>query len=237
MKEVIDQQRQEYVKKLFSMIATDYDRLNNIISFYLHHRWRRLAIEKADLKETDYVLDLGVGTGDFAIEATRMTKNGKVIGIDFCHEMLEIGQKKIKKLGLEHRIELKECPALPIPFKDETFDCVIMGFLLRHVEIPQIFEEIFRILKPCGRVVALETGQPRYLIINKVHYLYFYKILPLLGKLFHGDSIPYKYLPESMEKYLPTQQELKKIMEKQGFKKVGCFDILFGAATIYLGFK
>lgn len=191
----------------------------------------------AGLREDDYLLDLGTGTADMAIEAAKQAKKARIVGLDFSQEMLSQAREKIKRLGLEQRIELREGEVLPIPFDDKVFDCVTMGFLLRHINISLLLEEIMRVLKTDGRVVILDAGWPQNPLIKGIHYLYLYKLMPWLGRIFHGDIAPYRYLPESMDQYLPTALELKGMMSQKGFKGVEYLELLFGAAVVHMGIK
>lgn len=232
---ILEDTKQHYVKKLFSNLAGDYDRLNNIISFGLHHKWRKFAISKAQLISTSRVLDLCTGTADFAIIAAKENNHVKVIGIDFCDEMLEIGRGKIKREGLQDRIELKNQDISHFP--NDTFDVVTIGFGLRHLNINEIFKEINRVLKPDGRLITLEVAKPNDLVIKRLHKIYFYHLLPLLGKIFHGDKEPYSYLPKSLDLYLPNKEHLKELMENAGFVKVEYFNLCFGCVVVHLGVK
>jgi demethylmenaquinone methyltransferase/2-methoxy-6-polyprenyl-1,4-benzoquinol methylase len=233
----IKDKKQSYIKRLFSNIANDYDRLNQIISLGLHHKWRKFAISKAQLIPTSIILDLCTGTGDFAIAAAKENDRVKVIGVDFCDEMLKIAENKIKKNALQDRIELKKQDISSISFRDNTFDVVTIGFGLRHIDIYEVFKEINRVLKPYGRLITLDAGRPNGLIIKRLHKIYFYYILPLLGKIFHGDKEPYNYLSKSLDLYLPDKKHLKELMEKAGFVNVEYFDLCFGCAVVHLGFK
>lgn len=233
-----EDKRPDYVKRLFSNIANDYDRLNQIISFGLHHKWRKFAISKAQLTPTSLILDLCTGTADFAICAAKENNQVKVIGIDFCDKMLEIGKQKIERNGLKDRIELKKQDISSILlFQDNTFDIVTIGFGLRHINIYDTFKEINRVLKPNGRLITLDAGKPNGLIIKMLHRIYFYYILPSLGKIFHGDKEPYNYLPKSVDLYLPDKEQLKGLMKKAGFVNVEYFDLFFGCAVVHLGVK
>ncbi|MFH1562803.1 MAG: ubiquinone/menaquinone biosynthesis methyltransferase [Nitrospirota bacterium] len=229
--------REHYVQRLFSDIAHNYDRLNGIISLGLHHRWRKFAVSKAQLFPGSLILDLCTGTADFAICAAKEGKGIRVVGIDFCDEMLEIGKGKIKKFGLEDRVELKKQEIASLSFNNDTFDVVTIGFGLRHLNIGEIFKEINRVLKPKGRLITLDAAKPKSLVMKAGHRIYFYYVLPLLGRIFHGDKEPYGYLPKSLDLYLPDQQGLKELMEKAGFVDVQYFNLLFGAAAVHLGFK
>lgn len=229
----LEDTRQHYVQRLFSNIAYDYDRLNQIISFGLHHQWRKFAIAKAQLTPTSVILDLCTGTADFAICAAKESEKGRVIGIDFCDEMLEIGQKKIKQNGLYNRIELQRQDISSISFQNDTFDVITIGFGLRHLNIDEIFKESYRVLKPKGRLVTLDAAKPKALLPN----IYFYHLIPLLGKIFHGDKEPYSYLPKSLDLYLPDQKHLKELMKEAGFVNVEYFNLCCGVIAVHLGFK
>jgi len=233
----VEERRQDYVKRLFSNIADDYDRLNGIISFGLHHQWRKFALSKAQLTSSSMVLDLCSGTADFAICAAKENNQLKVIGIDFCEAMLKIGREKVRREGLEERIDLKKQDVSSLHFPDDTFDVVTIGFGLRHLNINETFKEINRVLKPGGRLITLDTAKPKGLVMKRLHKIYFYYLLPLLGKIFHGDKEPYSYLPKSLDLYLPDKEQLKKLMEEAGFVKVEYFNLCLGCVALHLGFK
>ncbi len=233
----LENTREQYVQRLFSNIAHNYDRLNGIISLGFHHRWRKFAISKAQLISGNLILDLCTGTADMAICAAKANEGIRVIGLDFCDEMFEIGKRKIKKIGLSDRIELKKQEVSALPFQENTFDVVTIGFGLRHLNIGEIFKEIKRVLKPKGRLITLDAAKPNGLVMKLFHQVYFYHILPLLGRMFHGEKEPYRYLPKSLDLYLPDQQGLKNLMEETGFVNVQYFNLTGGVAAVHLGFK
>ncbi|MBU0567945.1 bifunctional demethylmenaquinone methyltransferase/2-methoxy-6-polyprenyl-1,4-benzoquinol methylase UbiE [bacterium] len=228
--------RSAHIQGLFARIAKDYDRLNSIISLGLHHSWRRKTIKEMGALKGKHILDLCTGTGDLAILAAK--KGAKVVGVDFCEEMLAIGREKIEKAGLSSSVELKACSIPPLPFGDEIFDCLTCGFGLRHLPIKkETFEELLRVLKPNGKMVILEVGRPRQRIFKGMHHLYFYHLMPYLGKIFARDSEPYQYLGESTDLYLPQKEEVLCLMEEAGFAHLKVIDLSFGAAAIYVGAK
>ncbi|MDI6792984.1 MAG: ubiquinone/menaquinone biosynthesis methyltransferase [bacterium] len=229
--------RQDYVQKLFSNLAPDYDRLNSIISLNQHHRWRNFAVRKAKLPDEALMLDICTGTADLAIEAAKQSAKINVVGLDFCQEMLDLGRKKVVELGCQSQVELREAEVSDLPFSDNTFDAVTMGFGLRHVRIPDIFLEVRRVLKPGGRFVTLDTGRPERLIPRLLHRLYFYHLMPFLGRIFHGDKKPFCYLPASLDIYLPSQAVLAEMMRQAGFRQVEYFNLLLGAAAVHVAVK
>ncbi|MBU1487488.1 bifunctional demethylmenaquinone methyltransferase/2-methoxy-6-polyprenyl-1,4-benzoquinol methylase UbiE [bacterium] len=228
--------RSAHIQGLFARIAKDYDRLNSIISLGLHHSWRRRTIKEMGALKGRRILDLCTGTGDLAILAAK--EGAKVVGVDFCEEMLAIGREKIEKAGLRDRVKFKMCSIPPLPFGDKTFDCLTCGFGLRHLPMKkETFEELLRVLRPNGRMAILEVGRPGQRIFKGMHHLYFYHLMPYLGKIFAGDSEPYRYLGESTDLYLPQKEELLGLMEKAGFAHPKVIDLTFGAAAIYVGAK
>lgn len=228
--------RSVHIQGLFARIAKDYDHLNSIITLSLHHSWRIRAIKEIGPLKGRHILDLCTGTGDMAILAAK--GGGKVVGVDFCEEMLAIGREKAGKAGLSTDLELKACSIPPLPFDDEIFDCLICGFGLRYLPINrETFEELLRVLKPNGKMTILEVGRPKQRIFKAVHHIYFYHMVPYLGKIFAKDSEPYRYLGESTNLYLPRKEELLNLMEKAGFAHLKVIDLTFGAASIYRGEK
>lgn len=225
--------RSTFIHGLFDRIAKDYDRLNSIISLGLHHRWRKRAI--AEIRGS-HILDLCTGTGDLAILAAK--KGAKVIGIDFCEEMLAIAKEKVGLANLKDKIEFKLGHIPPLPFDDESFDCLICGFGLRHLPIKKkTFGELLRVIKLGGRMIILEVGRPKKRIFKEIHHLYFYHLMPYLGGIFAGWSKPYHYLKESTDLYLPSQEKLLDLMQKSGFSHLKVINLTFGAISIYVGEK
>jgi demethylmenaquinone methyltransferase/2-methoxy-6-polyprenyl-1,4-benzoquinol methylase len=229
--------RRLYVKNLFKRIANDYDRLNSIISLCLHQLWRRKVLSFVGLKRDSYILDVCTGTADFAIQAARIATDGKVMGIDFCKEMLEVGRRKVERFGLSGRVELMFGEASSLPFNDNTFDCITMGFGLRHVDIRKALQEMLRVARPGAKVVTLDVSRPRNRILKTLHYLYFYKMMPMIGQLLSGHREPYSYLPISLDRFLPSQEKLMKIMEDVGLRDVRYFELSGGVVAVHVGMK
>lgn len=220
------------IKQMFNNIAKNYDKLNNIMTFNQQLNIKKRAIANVSLQPNFKVLDVCTGTGDIAIYiAQNIIKEGKVIGVDFSENMLEIAKTKAK--GTEN-IEFQLGDALNLPFEDGEFDACFISFGLRNLtDLKAGLSEIKRVTKKGGTVVNIDTGKPKGLI-KIIHGIFFFKIIPIIGKLFNGNSAPYKYLPQSTQNF-PSADELVEIFEELGLNNVKKFDFLFGAISQQLG--
>jgi demethylmenaquinone methyltransferase/2-methoxy-6-polyprenyl-1,4-benzoquinol methylase len=220
-----------HVQRLFSSVAPTYDLLNAVLSFGLHRRWRKRAAEECRLQPGGIGLDVATGTGDFALELRRRVgPMGRIVGADFCEPMLRIGQKKVGGQAL-----LLQGDALSLPFPDHAFDAATMGFGLRNVaDIQQTLNEMARVVRPGGRVVQLELAKPRHPLFRSIYYLYFQRLLPMIGKLIHGRRENYAYLPASLQEF-PSREEIVRKMERAGLTDVTVQDLTFGIVTVFAG--
>jgi len=224
--------KDDKIKLMFDGIAQNYDKLNNIIS--LNRQWsvKKKAIDNIALNPDFKVLDICTGTGDIAIYIGKnVVKQGKVIGIDFSENMLSIAKNKAS--GTEN-IEFVFGDALNLPFEDGEFDACFISFGLRNLtDLKKGLSEMKRVTKKGGLVVNIDTGKPKG-IVKFFFELYFFNIVPILGKLFGGKASPYKYLPESTKNF-PSGDELVNIFEEIGLKNVKKFDFLFGTISQQVG--
>jgi demethylmenaquinone methyltransferase/2-methoxy-6-polyprenyl-1,4-benzoquinol methylase len=230
--------KEEYVHQIFSSIAGKYDWMNTIMTFNLDSRWRRFTVEQANLSEGSVGLDVCCGTGKLCIEqAQKVGQTGKVIGLDFCENMLKVAEKNLANHPLRSRIELVQGNAIDLPFEDNTFDCATIGFALRNVpDITKTIEEMMRVVKPGGRVVSLELAKPSAPVFKQLYWFYFKKFVPLLGKFRVGVEGPYSYLPYSV-KIFPHQQEIKELFSQIGLKDVACHELSGGIVAVHIGTK
>jgi demethylmenaquinone methyltransferase/2-methoxy-6-polyprenyl-1,4-benzoquinol methylase len=228
--------KRDRIRRMFGRVARGYDRLNGILSMGMHHRWRRFAVRECALPPSGArVLDVAVGTGDFAIEAAGAL--GTAVGVDPCEPMLQEGRAKLARLGLSQRIRLVagEAEALPVP--SEAFDGATIGFGLRNVtDIDATFAEMARAVRPGRRVVALEIARPRNPLIRAGFYLYFYRLSPLLARLLGGDAQAYQYLPNSLTTF-KTREELCDSMRRAGLTDVHYHDLNGGTVCVHVGTK
>lgn len=220
------------IQKMFDNIAKNYDKLNNIISLNMHLSVKKQAIKNVALKSDFKILDVCTGTGDIAIYiAKNIVLKGEAIGVDFSQNMLEIARQKAKNIP---NLSFINADALNLPFNDGEFDACFISFGLRNLsDLKKGLKEMKRVTKQGGFVVNIDTGKPKG--ITKIFFdLFFFGLVPLLGKIFNKDASPYKYLPQSTKNF-PSPDELVKIFESEGFKNVQKHDFLFGAISQQIG--
>jgi len=228
--------KKEQVTKMFDTISGEYDGLNRVISFGIDVKWRKKVVTIVKETNPKSILDIATGTGDLAI-ALAKTNAEKIVGLDISSGMLDIGKEKIKKGGLESKIEMVLGDSESIPFKDNTFDAITVAFGVRNFEVLENgLKEIYRVLKPNGCFVILETSVPDKTPYKQGYKFYTKNILPLIGRLFSKDKNAYKYLCESASVF-PYGEALNNILRKIGFINVEDFPQTFGVATIYKSSK
>jgi len=228
--------KKEQVAEMFDNIAPTYDFLNHLLSMGIDKMWRKKTIKMiADIKPK-MMLDVATGTGDFAIAALKL-KPEKVIGVDISKEMLAVGQQKIKKNGYDNVIELQLGDSENLQFESNTFDAVTVAYGVRNFEnLEKGLAEIFRVLKPTGKLAVLEFSRPDNFPIKQLFNFYFKNILPFFGRLVSKDTRAYDYLPESVQVF-PDGQDFVDILDKTGFKATKCTRLSFGISSIYIGVK
>jgi demethylmenaquinone methyltransferase/2-methoxy-6-polyprenyl-1,4-benzoquinol methylase len=227
----------ERIQEMFGAIAPRYDFLNRLLSLGIDRRWRRFAVKQVRYGIPGTILDVATGTGDVALElAARTPDTIRIVGIDFCREMVELGREKVRKSPYAGRITLEVAPCEAMPFPQATFDSVTIAFGIRNVvDRLQGLREMLRVLKPGGRVVVLEFSSPRSKLFKAIYYFYFLKILPAIGGLFSKQSA-YQYLPDSVLEF-PSQEEFKGLMAAVGFTNLVHYNLTGGIATVYVGEK
>ncbi len=226
------------IQAMFSSIAPRYDLLNRLLSFGRDRYWRRFAVSQLPVLEAGMFLDVATGTGDIAIEiAKQHTPDTKVIGIDFSDQMLELGRKKIIKMGYQEQIDLRFGDVTSLPFEDKTFDATIIAFGIRNVvDYRRGIYEMTRVVKDGGKVVILEFTNSQNRFLKWPYYIYFTKVLPIIGEIISGRKGAYKYLPNSVLDF-PDSEELKKTMEEIGLQEVKYYNLTFGITTVHVGTK
>ncbi|MCL6453840.1 MAG: demethylmenaquinone methyltransferase [Alicyclobacillus sp.] len=229
-----------HVKSVFSQIAERYDVMNSVLSFYQHKLWRRFAMRQMRLQAGDTALDVACGTGDWTLSlAQTVGADGRVTGIDFCAPMLEVAKRKLGDRGLLRggRVRLLEGDAMNLPFADATFDAATIGFALRNVpDIRTVLKEMTRVVRPGGQVVSLELSKPEGRLFRSVYYLYFNRILPLVGALAVGKRAPYAWLPESLVDF-PNRLGLEQLFQEAGLVNVRSWPLTGGIAALHIGYK
>lgn len=228
--------KKEQVARMFDNISGNYDFLNHFLSLGIDKGWRKKAIGLLKAHSPKTILDVATGTGDFAIQALDL-KPEKVIGVDISEGMLEVGRKKMTSRGLSNIIELKSGDSENLPFSDNNFDAVTVGFGVRNFEnLEKGLSEILRVMKPGALLVILEFSRPTSFPFKQVYNLYFKSILPKIGRWVSRDKAAYTYLPESVEAF-PDGNDFIKILSKTGFKNTTCKSLTFGISSIYTAQK
>ncbi len=229
--------KEAYVEGLFSSIAPRYDLINTVISLARHKAWRRFAVSRSGLAAGGWALDVCCGTGDFAFELARAVgQTGRVVGTDFSLPMLDLARSKGNRLGLG-QVEFEEANVCALPYDDDTFDCVTVGFGLRNVDdLDRAITEMVRVTKPGGRVICLEIGRINFPILTLVWRAYFEVLAPLAARLFRGRREAYEYLPKSVGEFL-SPAELSQEFAVHGLVNVACHDLTLGAVCVHVGTK
>ncbi|WP_370097089.1 bifunctional demethylmenaquinone methyltransferase/2-methoxy-6-polyprenyl-1,4-benzoquinol methylase UbiE [Xanthomarina gelatinilytica] len=228
--------KKEQVTKMFDTISKEYDGLNRVISFGIDIKWRKKAVQLVADTNPNIILDIATGTGDLAINLAE-TNAEKIIGLDISEGMLNVGKEKILNKSLQDRIEMVVGDSENLPFEDNTFDAITLGFGIRNFEtLEKGLAEILRVLKPGGIFVILETSVPTKTPFKQGYNLYTKNIMPLIGKLFSKDRSAYKYLSDSASVF-PYGETLNNILREIGFINVVNRPQTFGVATIYTSSK
>ena len=228
--------KKEQVARMFDSISGNYDFLNHFLSLGIDIRWRRKAVKLLAPGKPKLILDVATGTGDFAVETLKLNPD-KVIGIDISEGMLEVGRKKMKDRGYDSRIELLSGDSENLPFEENKFDAVVVGFGVRNFEnLEKGLAEMYRVLKPGGRMVVLEFSKPTMFPFKQLFNFYFNFILPKIGKLISRDPAAYTYLPESVQAF-PDGDSFVRILNRFGFKDTLCKPLTLGISSLYTGIK
>jgi demethylmenaquinone methyltransferase/2-methoxy-6-polyprenyl-1,4-benzoquinol methylase len=231
------QSKKEQVADMFDNIAYRYDFLNRFLSAGLDIRWRKKALGYLKELRPGKILDVATGTGDVAIMASGLLKPVAITGIDISEGMLEIGRKKVQKLGLENTIELLKGDSETINFDDNSFDAVTVAFGVRNFQnLEKGLSEILRVLKPGGKLVVLEFSQPKMPFVKTFYNLYMKIVTPNMGKLFSKNRNAYQYLDASIKKF-PEGENFKHILENLGYINLQYKPLSAGICSIYCGTK
>lgn len=219
---------------MFASIAQSYDRANQVLSLGLHHRWRAAAVRRSGVRPGDRVVDCATGTGDLAIAFRRVTGDGgTVVGVDFCAEILALAPGKAARAGADVRFEVAD--VLGLPFPDGAFDVASIAFGIRNVDDPaRGLAEMARVVRPGGRVVVLEFGQPGGTLFGPVFRWYSRHVIPRVGGLLSGDRAAYEYLDRTASGF-PSGGRFVALLEGVGaFRSVTAHPLTGGVAYVYV---
>jgi demethylmenaquinone methyltransferase / 2-methoxy-6-polyprenyl-1,4-benzoquinol methylase len=248
--------KRDRVRRMFAAIAPSYDLNNRLHSLWQDQRWRRKAVELANLKPTDVVVDVACGTGEFTLEFVRQLLDlnhtpGRVewpppfwvAGVDYTFEMLPLARAKSSFLptapqSLENVPVYLNGDAQALPLPDACCDVVSIAFGIRNVQDPAAaLREFRRVLRPGGRAIVLEFSLPTNRVLRAMYNFYFRQILPRTATLISGDKTgAYKYLPESVNTFI-TRDRMVQMMRDAGFENVEQFPMTFGVCVCYRGVR
>ena len=223
--------RKASIRKMFAEIAPSYDKANTLLSLGMHHLWKNKLLKLSPLEEGEAVLDCATGTGDIAIDLKKkLGSTSKVVGVDFCPEMLDRAQMKAKKKNLDIHFQLADMGEMP--FLSKEFQVSTLSFGLRNAENPdKVLKEIARVTQ--YYVMILEFGQIEALGLRGIYNFYSQKILPLMGGFISGQPQAYQYLNDSSQVFPCGSALCSQIMDTGLYKKVDFWPLSWGVAYIY----
>ena len=222
---------------MFDKIAFRYDFLNRFLSAGIDKGWRKKAIKQLISLKPKHILDVATGTGDFAITSYNLLHPEKITGIDISEGMLEVGRKKLQKLNLEDKVELVNGDSEAIFYGDDSFDAVTVAFGVRNFQdLEQGLREIYRVLKPGGKLVVLECTKPSLPIIRNLYNIYMKYVTPNVGKLISKNNDAYQYLNNSVQKF-PEKDKFIHILNQLNYRHAFYKTLSLGICTIYCGEK
>lgn len=226
------------VSAIFSKVATKYDVMNDLMSFGLHRLWKRFAVSLTNARSGHIVLDLAAGTGDLArLLSKKVGENGRVILADYNDAMLQQGRASLLNDGIFRNLNFVQADAENLPFAENSFDCICIGFGLRNVtRIKVALASMFHTLKPGGSLLILEFSKPVISWLQYLYDLYSFNVVPQIGAWVADDKESYQYLVESIRMH-PDQEVLKSWMQTVGFEGCEYFNLSGGIVSIHRGYK
>jgi demethylmenaquinone methyltransferase/2-methoxy-6-polyprenyl-1,4-benzoquinol methylase len=237
------EQRAEKVHALFATIARRYDLINDVQSFGMHRRWKRRLVALANVKPGDRALDICCGTGDIAFALA--AQGAEVVGLDFTEQMLAVAASKVHSLksnvhspqSTAHSPQFVRGDAMKLPFPDDSFDAVTVGYGLRNlVSWETGLNEMIRVARPGGHIVVLDFGKPDHALWRTIYFGYLRLCVPVFGLLFAGRADAYAYILESLKHY-PAQRGVEANMREHGMKNVRVVNLIGGAMSFNYGEK
>lgn len=227
-------ERSRYVQDMFTRIAHRYDLMNRLMTFGQDIRWRQIVVRYAALPPNGKLLDLGAGTGDLAWDALHQQPDCRAYCADFTLEMMRVGKARRGNHQNSHsRLNWNAADAHMLPYPDNTFDAVVSGFLLRNVSnLAQSLGEQFRVLKPGGKFVSLDTSPPPNSLLAPLVRFHMHRIIPVLGVMVAGHADAYTYLPDSTEGFLEPERLAARLFSA-GFTDIRFRRLMFGSVAIH----
>ena len=235
---VPEEEKYQWVLRHFNSVARQYDFMNTLLSFGIHYLWKHIAVQMMNLQPGEQVLDVCGGTGDLSILSYRKVgPSGRVTLFDINRAMIESGRNKTSNARIRQKIEYVQGNAENLAFPDNCYDAVMVGFGIRNVtHMERGFTEMYRILKPGGRMMCLEFSKPTNAVFRWLYDNYSFYIMPLLGQILAGSRQAYTHLPESIRLF-PLPDELALILERIGYTDVNYRCLTNGIAVVHLANK
>jgi demethylmenaquinone methyltransferase/2-methoxy-6-polyprenyl-1,4-benzoquinol methylase len=226
------------VRAVFASVADRYDVMNDLMSFGVHRLWKRFVLSLTGLKPGQHALDVAGGTGDLALGLLRQVgKDGRVVLSDINPKMLELGRDRLLDAGFVGNAECLVADAERLPFGDNSFDCITIGFGLRNVtDKAAALASMYRVLKPGGQLLVLEFSTPVAPGLKPLYDAYSFNVLPILGRLVAEDAASYRYLAESIRMH-PNQEALLEMLRSAGFAQARYHNLTGGIVAVHRGYK
>ena len=235
--EVDELDKKKFVGDVFTSVAKNYDVMNDAMSFGMHRLWKKILVELASIGEEDFILDIASGTGDISKLISKEYPNTNIFMSDINYEMLDEGRNRAIDESFSRNCHFCQLSGEELPFKDNTFDVITVGFGLRNFTNKERgLKEMKRCLKKNGKLLVLEFSKPINPVFSKIYDWYSFNILPKLGSLLANDSDSYQYLAESIRMH-PDQDKLKNMMQTSGLSNCKFFNLLNGIVAIHIGYN
>ena len=235
--EVDELDKKKFVGDVFTSVAKNYDVMNDAMSFGMHRLWKKILIELASIGEDDFILDIASGTGDISKLISKEYPNTNIFMSDINYEMLDEGRNRAIDESFNKNCHFCQLSGEELPFKDNTFDVITVGFGLRNfTDKEKGLREMKRCLKKNGKLLVLEFSKPINPVFSKIYDWYSFNVLPKLGFLLANDSDSYQYLAESIRMH-PDQDKLKNMMLTVGLNNCKFFNLLNGIVAIHIGYN
>lgn len=231
-------EKEKKVAEVFHSVAKNYDVMNDLMSFGVHHLWKKLTVALSHVRPGQCVLDLAGGSGDLTrLLCKKVGEKGQVFLADINAAMLHVGRDRLMDEGLFKNIHFVQGNAQYLPFANNSFHCITMGFGLRNVtDKDEALRSMYRVCKPGGKLMVLEFSTPNIPGLKPIYDWYSFNILPKVGKLFAQDEASYQYLAESIRMH-PNQDGLKQMIERAGFEDCHYINLSGGIVALHIAYK
>jgi len=231
-------EKQGRVKHVFDSVADNYDIMNDLMSLGIHRLWKRYTACVSQLRSGDKVLDVASGSGDLSkLFSQRIGKKGHIYVTDINEAMLNVGRDRLTDHGVIGNVSYVLANAECLPFKENYFNCISIGFGLRNVtDKSKALASMYEKLAPGGKLMVLEFSTPNIPLLKPIYDLYSFSLLPKIGELIANDGESYKYLAESIRMH-PDQESLKTMIEKVGFEDCTYHNLSGGIVALHVAYK